>query len=286
VVGRHHHHEEGERGVAGRQPAPPAARCRDHRDAHDERPPDVHRWHGRVLVRVEAAVPGVDGLAVARRGVDQAGAGQQPWRRHRDQLDEQAGPGEQGHGVPDPRVGIPVPDVEPDQADPQHGEVQDVVIEVERLYQHRVGQEEPLHARLVRQVQDPLGVPQPAPPAQRPGLAQDRERAGELPQAVQPEQQRGLDGHADPAAQQPPGRQRDHRQAAGSGHRVRPGKHGMWHREPPNRQQITSEVPEAIIRSTRRQPPFSPRDCLLPAGVLPGPAGAGLQACVRPCRCG
>jgi hypothetical protein len=73
--------------------------------------------------------------------------------------------------------------------------VQDVVVQVERLDDRRMRQEQALHPGLTGQVQHPFGVPDPLASGNPAGRAHRGELPGELPQPVQAEQQSGFPGH-------------------------------------------------------------------------------------------
>ena len=79
-----------------------------------------------------------------------------------------------------------------------------VVVEVEELYDRRMGQDQPLQAGLVRQAEHAFCLPEPACPADRTSRAEHGERSRELPEREQADDQRGL---PDEAARhgQPPG---------------------------------------------------------------------------------
>ena len=225
MIRRRHDYQRGDRRVEHRQPPPPAPGRGDHRDGDDQRPADVHRGHRGELVRVDPE-RAVHRLPVHRGGVDKPGAGEHPRRRDRDELDEQGHPGEQHHGGPDLPVVPAMPGEQPDQAADQHREVQHRVVQVERLDDQRVRQDEPLHGGLAGQVQDPLRVPQPAAPGQAAGRRQNRERPRVLPEREQPEQQRRLT--AEPPGRDQPGAVRPVRPAGlDTGH----GRRAEAHRD-------------------------------------------------------
>jgi hypothetical protein len=159
-------------------------------------------------------------LPVTRRGVDQPRAGEHPRRGDRNELDQQRRAGDEHHGRPDVPVVPAMPAEEPDQRANEHREVQHRVVQVERLDQQRVRQERMLHRDLARQVQQALGVPEPASPGEAAGRRQQRERARVHPEREQAEQQRGLAG-------EPP---RGHQPGAAGPDQSR-GEHGQAHGE-------------------------------------------------------
>jgi hypothetical protein len=244
VIRGYHHGQRRHQRIGQREPPPSAPGNTDHGDCDNNRPPHVHRWHRRVLVRLQRAVaPGVDRLSVPVRGVHQPGAGQQPRRCHRDQLHEQTGRGENDQDGPDPRIVRPMPPVDPDQAADQHREMQHVVVQVEQLHQQRMRQERPLRRRLARQVQHPLQMPEPASPRRPASRTHDGERPRELPQRIQPEQHARLDqrrSHSPRTADQP-----DAHQAARDDRRVRPRKHEVRHAPMPPNPRIAPDSPDS-----------------------------------------
>jgi len=192
MVGGHDHGEGGHDGVGDREPAPPASQHGDDRDRHEDGPADMHRWHRRQLVGVEARCVAVDRLVIQDGCVDHSRARQHAGRRHRDQLDAQAQAGESHQGRPPPPVVGPVPDEQPDHAPDQHGEMQDVVIEVPELDEQRMRQKKPLHPGLVRQAHVPLDAPDPARPAQCLIGSERGELACILPERVEGHDEGGL----------------------------------------------------------------------------------------------
>ena len=127
----------------------------------------MHRRHRRQLIGVEPGHRAVDRLPVAYGGVDHAVAGEHAGRCHRDELDEQRRHGEQHQRRPHLWVVPAVPDVHPDQAPDDHHEVEPGVVEVECLHDQRMRQERQLDGRLARQMNGPLGLPDPLPTVDR-----------------------------------------------------------------------------------------------------------------------
>jgi hypothetical protein len=184
--------------------------------------------HRRELVGVEPGHVRVHRLVVKDGRVDHAGLRQHPRRRDRDELDQQAEAGERDERRAPPAVAIPVPDKQPDQARNQDGKVQRVVVEVEELDQQRMREEHSLERGLARQPDHALEVPDPPGSGKRAARPHDGERASEIPQGEQAQQQSGLlRDHGGSSQARAPGEAHGHASAAqrGRGHRrLRPAQ--------------------------------------------------------------
>jgi hypothetical protein len=137
----------------------------------------MDRRHCRQLVRRQAEP--VHRLSVAIGGVDVAV--EQPRRRHRQQLDQQAREGREHQCGAHAGVRLAVAQEHPQQEDEQPGEVHRRVVQVRRLDEERVTENEPLQVVLRRQPEIVLDVLDPASPVECARGAEHRQFAGPLP---------------------------------------------------------------------------------------------------------
>ena len=210
--------EEGEDGVGDDQPAPSARAEQHDAEADEQRPRHVHRRHRRQLVGSGSADGRVHGLVVQRAGVDEPEAGREAGRRDRNELDRERRTGDDHHRVAHLRVVVTVPDEHPDEERDHRREVERRVEDVQRLREQRRVEHLVLEPELARDVQVVLDVEDPAGPGDRAVDLQQRERARELPQRVQPEHDGRLPGERQREPGLPAARPREQAEDHEQGH--------------------------------------------------------------------
>jgi hypothetical protein len=188
------HHDDGRRedGVGEGRPSPPRPEHVHDRGGHDDRPGNVHRWHGRELVQPGPGGGRVDGGPDQPADVDHTGPGHQTRGRHGHEGDEQAGARGQRQGVADHRITVPVAGEHPDEAGTGDHDVKHHVVDVEATQEPVERQERALDRSLAGDVEPPLGGQELTPPAHRPTGLPQREATRQLPEGVEPEHDREL----------------------------------------------------------------------------------------------
>ncbi|MDQ1690970.1 MAG: hypothetical protein QOD87_1078 [Pseudonocardiales bacterium] len=128
----------------------------------------------------------VDGLPVLGGHIDETQVREESWRRHRDELNQQASGREQYQRSADLGVSVPMSDEEPQQEHAQDTEVHCGVIEIAELGDQRLIGDQMLQRSLARQMGRALNPFDPTAAGEGSAGAEQGDRRRELPQRIQP----------------------------------------------------------------------------------------------------